>query len=491
MEHKLKNNHTILLLVLLLLTGFQSLSQSLSTIAISGKAYNENYKKRNFYTSDYDSLISKSEAFSGLAKVEKINKKAQSPPYYSYSKTEFWPKGSWGRNYEDNSDLSECNPGDLSGEGKAESQNDNYSFFKGNLACHPSIRDASFFLQGHIHIYLSGHQYQSEQNETKIRQGIDYLLAEQVKDKKSAGGYVFWKKRASPKSLDMSENIADDYETSHALAVLSEYYLSKFNYKREEVFAAIEQSEKFMLTRVSWDNTNRKLIHVNNNTRGLGIWGLSLAYKVTKNEKTLHLIQDISRLIITSQSADGQWRTGGDEFTENMIGNGINVTYQHDQKVFYHFMVLRGLVEAFSVFQDNTPIKKDIYESINKAVNHVIETRVFIDAPFIPESDPTFNNLLNKEFRLRYYYKDDKEGLVCPWSVYRDEIEKYMETLSKLSYYSKSSPYYTEQDHLHIKNLTNRMAKGLKSTNQNFIKAIPLYTNYMNAIENNLKILTW
>ena len=289
----------------------------------------------------------------------------------------------------------------------------------------------------------------------------------------------------------MSENIADDYETSHALAVLSEYYLSKFNYKREEVFAAIALSEKFMLKRVSWDNSNRKLIHVNNNTRGLGIWGLSLAYKVTKNEKTLHLIQDISRLIIKSQSTDGQWRTGGDEFTENMIGNGINVTYQHDQKVFYHFMVLRGLVEAFSIFQDNNTIKKDIYESINKAVNHVIETRVFIDAPFIPASDPAFNNLLNKEFRLRYYYKDDKEGLVCPWSVYRDEIEKYMETLSKLSYYSKSSPYYTEQDHLYIKNLTNRMAKGLKSTNQNFIKAIPLYTNYMNAIENNLKILTW
>jgi hypothetical protein len=93
----------------------------------------------------------------------------QSTPYYSYSKTEFWPKGAWGRNYEDSPDLSECNPGDVSGEGKVQS-NGNYTFFKSDLACYPAIRDASFFLQGHIHMYLTG--YNSTRNKIKISMGV-------------------------------------------------------------------------------------------------------------------------------------------------------------------------------------------------------------------------------------------------------------------------------------------------------------------------------
>ena len=488
MKHIIKSNKFIFLTLSILLSVSTCFTQSLQSVPISGKAFNENYTTRIFNTTDFDSLISKSEAFSGLAKVEKINIGAQSPPYYSYSKTEFWPKGAWGRNYEDSPDLSECNPGDVSGEGKVQS-NGKYTFFKSDLACYPAIRDASFFIQGHIHMYLTG--YNSTRNETKMKDGIDYLLNEQIKKGKNAGGNIWWLKRKNPSSLDMSKNKCDDYETSHALAVLSEYYLSNYNYRRTEVLAAIELSVKFMTTRVSYDNSKRKLLHVNNNTRGLALWSLSLAYKATKNGKILNLVKEITRLLIKDQSTDGQWRTGGKEEPADISGNGIKVVLQHDQKIFYHFMALRGLVETFSILADNDPDKKAVYEAINKALNHVIEARVFYDAPFIPETDPANRNLLNKEFRLRYYYKDDEGLSLCAWSVYRDEIEKYIETLAKLSYYSKSSIYYSEEDHIYIKNLTNRMAKGLKSTNQNFIKAIPMYSNYMNAIDNNLKILTW
>ena len=121
----------------------------------------------------------------------------------------------------------------------------------------------------------------------------------------------------------------------------------------------------------------------------------------------------------------------------------------------------------------------------------MINCRILVNAPFLPESDPNCHHLLNNEFRLLYYYKADNEPEISNWTVYRDEIEKYIETLVKLTYYSKNSIFYSEQDHLYIKNLTNRMAKGLKGTNQNYIKALPMYVTYMKAINTNTSILAW
>ena len=464
-------------------------SQTKNTIPISGKAYNHKYTDRTFTDSDFDTLIKLSEAFSGLPKVSSFNVGATSPPFYNYSTTEKWPAGAWGRGYEDNPDISEC--GGSQGEGKVKSNGDS-KFYKTKYGCHPLNRDASFFLQGHIHIYLSG--YTSALNEQKIKDGVDFLLNEQIKKGKNKGGYIFWFYRLNKTSVEMekhSVNNVDDYVASHVLAVLSEYYLSKFEYKRAEVLAAINLSVKFLQDRVSWDNTKRNLLHVNNNTRGLALWALSLSYKITKNLETYQLIKKIANLEVIEQSPDGQWRTGGIEEPADISGTGKIVVLQHDQKIFYHFMALRGLVEMFSIMPDTDEYKVTIYESINKALNHVINCRILVNAPFLPESDPNCHHLLNNEFRLLYYYKADNEPEISNWTVYRDEIEKYIETLVKLTYYSKNSIFYSEQDHLYIKNLTNRMAKGLKGTNQNYIKALPMYVTYMKAINTNTSILAW
>ncbi len=464
-------------------------SQTKNTIPVSSKAYNEKYIDRIFPTSEFDSLIKLSEQFSGLPKVSSFLIGAVKPPFYTYSSTENWPAGAWGRGFENNPDISECEGS--KGEGSAKSNGDS-EFYKNSRACHPLYRDVSFFLHGHLHIYLAG--FKSERNDQKIKDAIDYLLEEQIAKGKNKGGYIFWLKRVNETSVDMSKrslNKASDYEVSYVISALSEYYLSKYAYKREEVLEAINLCVSFLNTRVSWDNKDRNLFHVNNNTRGLAVWGLSIAYKITKDSKTFELIKNIANYLIVDQSPDGQWRTGGDEEPADISNTGKYVVLQHDQKIFYHFMALRGLVEMFSILPDTDLYKVKVYESINKAINHVIECRTILDVPFIDESDPNCHHLLNPEFRLRYYYKADNEPEISNWTVYRDEIEKYIETLAKLSYYSKNSIFYSEQDHLYIKNLTNRIAKGLKGTNQNYIKALPMYVNYMNAINTNTAILSW
>lgn len=451
------------------------------TIPISGAAYDASYTTKSFTTSDYDALMGLSQAYSGLPKVSSIVVNATAWPYYAYSSTVSWSEGSWGRGYEDA----------VSSEGGNYLADRDYEWYNSFSDSHPLIRDASVFVRGHIYMYLNG--YTTNENLQKIKDGIDFLLAEQSGNdtwtvwsgglphqRNNLGGYKWYLERQSQYNIaSSSANKFSDYETSNALAALSEYYLSEINYRRTEVLSAINLASQFLITQVDFDDNQGWLLQVNSNTRGLAAWGLSLAYRATRDCEMFNKALSIAAQLYSAIGTDGQWHTGGTEIS-NINDVGPDEVIYHDEKIFYHFMALRGLVEVFSILPDNHTQKRIVNEAINKAVNHVINYRTF-----------PVNNTFESE--LKYLYSDISGTVFCQWRDYMAEIEKYVETLSKLTYYAKNSIYYSTQDFENLKNLTNRVAKKLVSTDHNYLYPIAAYSRYMDAINgtNIQPVLGW
>jgi hypothetical protein len=282
--------------------------------------------------------------FSGLSKISGI-----SPiyPHVSFSSTDNWPSGSWGRGYQTEQGMT---PTD---------------FFAISRACHPMMRRAAEFSMGHLHLYLYGHN--TGNSLTKIKQGIDYILSEQIQTGGDAGGFIHWLERAGQFDIDMSMNYAEGYETSYAIQALSEYYLSGINYRRPEVFAAIILGSTY-LKNYNWWTTN-------SNLKGLGVWALSEAYKVTNDCGTYTKITQLANDLVslqadTNDDYDGMWHTGGED------EQGADYIY-HDTKIGYHMMTTRGLIEAFNVIpSQDEGLKNDVCNAIKRSVNHVINYRL-------------------------------------------------------------------------------------------------------------------
>lgn len=439
-------NYLIQCIVYLVLT-FSGLSQKTVIANLPSGAYNDIL----FTDAQKKNSESLSEEFSGLAKIEYIK---DTYPYAYLSTSDFWPVGSWGRGYHTIQTIENFyNPiGDT----------------KMYYGSHPLARDASIFIRGHLNLYLSGFQ---EGNSLELsKKGIDYLLTQIYTKGDDRGAFDWWYTRENQTSINMDipTNKASDYETAYALVALSEFYLSKIDYRRAEVLNAIQMSSDYLINR-DWKLTN-------NNVRGLGAWALSTAYKATHDCSSLIKAKQICELLIkevdrTSGDLNGTWQTGGEDHLEG-YGN-VN----HDSKIFYHIMILRGLVETFDIATNkDRSFKKDLLETIKMATNHIIKHRLF------NESD---------SYQLKYAFKT-VEGKIVPWGEYNEmELEKYIETFSKLAYYASRSESFNDQERRNLKNLLNKISMGISSENKWHISGIGYYSNYIKAINEKKDVFEW
>ncbi len=396
--------------------------------------------------------------FRGLNKIAGIF-----PDHVTYS-TITWPSGAWGRGYQ-------TWPG----------WTDSIFWSNGGVfqGCHPLTRDVSAFLRGHLYLYLSG---RTTQNEQTIKDGIDYLLSEQVHSGtiSSIGGFKFWYKRASQTNPnDDASNTTHPYETAYALVALSEYYNSNINYRDADVLFAINLATT-NLANINWSGPGNN----NSNIRALGLWGLCASYKATKNCNTLSEIKELTTWLIEQQNHDpahieknGVWFFGGDE------DGGTSCPMDHDTRIPYHFFMIRGLVEAFSIIPDQDEgYKWDVVNSLKMAINHVINYR------FV--SNSTTNPYLK-----RYYIDQCTNPAPNTPSSYLDEVECWIDALSKLRYYARSSTFFTLQERVNIKKLHNKLASGLAlgadEDRKWHLCAIGSYMAYNKAITQNTTILDW
>lgn len=401
--------------------------------------------KKEFSKEQILELEKLSDDFSGLPKIESVS--AENPDG-KLSETEKWPEGSWGRGYQTWPKV------------KFYPQNAYGNFW----SCHPMIRDVACFIRGHIFLYLNDKTLSTSERLAKA--GMDYLLDQQIKTGKNKGSYIWYLKRAGQEDLNMEPpvNGVQPYETAYALVALSEFYQSGIDYRRDEILAAVNLSTANLL-KIKWAKDPSV---GNTNLKALGIWSLSASYHATKDQKTYDQIMAITDILITTQNIDttdenGLWLTGGREMID---GHEIH----HDTKVYYHLMNIRGLVESFAIIPDTeTDLKWKLADGIKRGINHVITQRL------------DQNNRQN--YKLRYGCKTTSKEKLPDWFSHDlVDLDKVIETLVKLSYYSKNSAFFTAEEHASLNNLTYQVCLGLNEKEVWYFSSISYYIYYMGLV---------
>ncbi len=431
---------------LLLIGQSESLSAQTTIVPFSNTVNGVTDNSYRFFTvPQMENFEDLSFAYKGLSKVT-----GATSTDYTYSTTAFWPQGAWGRGYADGLSASEF-----------------MTFNDGYPSAHPLIRDCHDFFTAHLYDYLSG--INTAENLTQIKHGVDYLLANIT----ASGEYIYWEKRSLLNNMDLHSNTPDDYETSYGLHALCEYQLSGIDYRRSEVWDAIVDGEIYLRDNADW------IVNTNNNVRGLGLWALANIYRVTRNCETLERIMSIANTVYLEQDSDGQWRTGGQESHEY---GGIWYAMFHDQKIFYHFMILRGLAEAFSVMPQGMAATLTV-EALKKGLNHLIQQRTY----------PGRNGFLYL-WDLREFPPSRNIVYVTSSGYYNyihDDPSKTMDALIRVYYLSKGSYYFTETERTSLKNLVNMTAKWIDPSNKTCYHSAAIYRHHMEETSLAKRVLNW
>lgn len=402
------------------------------------------YQYPEYTVDQLHTLENLSAGFMGLPKIDRVSAKS---PDGHLSEWDRWPQGAWGRGYQTHA-------------GVVFYPKNVYGYY---WAAHPLMRDVSLFLRGHIQLAQSGAG--SDSTQQYIAWGIDYILSEQVLKGNDRGGFIFWKQRARKNSMRMNPpvNKVHAYETACALAALNEYYLAGYLYHRSEVLLAIQRAEDNLVRMKDKDDQID-----NSNMKGLVLWALSGAYKITGNNAALKKIKSLSEILLNDQtleadSLSSHWETGGSE------GDDALALY-HDTKIYYHFLILRGLAESAVVVRAADPhLALEITHTVKRGINHVLRHRIDLRDP--------------SNYKLRYGYLTTKNEPLPDWFVYdASAIDIVMETLSKITWYAQTNPNYSESEKSILLKLSLKIAAGLNPDEKWHLCSIGYYLNFIECM---------
>lgn len=436
----------------------------------------------NIDISYFVDFIDSSEAHQGESKIVSFN-----PIYQTIvvDNNNRWPQGTWLRGYYDRGDFWKLSQNSVNCTHNT----------AGWVGCHPLVRVNDKMIRAHIHTnrrYPNSFSY--NQNIQKIIDGIDYMIDSQQNtplDPVEHGGFTWWNFRPDflvpNTNEDRNQNFTHAYETSHALRAMSEAYMYFQNYninyyRMTDLYDAIVKAADNLYEKNP--NDNQACDFDNNNFRGLGVWALAGAYKVTKNVKYFNGARDICNIIMQQQNtsgglADGMWLTGGTHDEDDGCGN----TIYHDTRIYYHSMILRGLVEMMDITPNNSQYsswKITLISQIKKAVNHMINYRVsFYDNP--PHS---------YQGQLRSTWLATNGGTTCAkWAYYY--YEEVLETIAMLTLYSNYQAYFSCDERKSLRNLLLVLGVGSHSNYSGYLENFvqyAYYADYLYAFDHNQRI---
>jgi hypothetical protein len=396
------------------------------------------------------------------------------------STSEKWEPGTWGQGY-----FTDMSPADFL----------NKTVDGKYWGCHPLIRHTGLMVRGHIH---ARHLFPELNNLQAIKDGVDYLLAQQH----SSGKFLFWKYRKDQNDTSYDSTVptgADDgeeeFETSQALRALSEAYLY-FNsigapYRNAELYTAITESADWLSSlHESWASWQ-----LNSNLPALALWALSAAYKINNDCQYKLAVINICNKITSSarqvkspapnsttgnvvgQIGDetGMWTWGSPESVT--IGT-VSYMIEHDSKIGYHGIILRGLVEALDVIP-TTEInaRTNLVQTIKLATNHIILHRL--------HTTPQQSFIENFT---------DSAHIIVPVSTNKGG-ESGFEPLALLAYMAQYHSEFSADERTYLKNLLNKVAPNLETTgtvleNIENLNAVAYYADYLNAINTGKRIFS-
>jgi len=206
---------------------------------------------------------------------------------------------------------------------------------------HPLVRDASRRAQG----YMSA--WSLERNpvyEARARAALDWL----VRDQKPDGHFTWWNTPAG------TDNRVDcQYTTAEGGAALAEGYATfgDARYLAASARAAEWEADCDLV----W-NTNYVMF---------AVWHLAKHYRITGEQRWLdEAVFRVVHCALPRQTADGSWKEGADAPPE-LVG--------HNQRIWYHAIILRGLIEVYRVLPADHPVRGRLLQSIEAGVRRAIE----------------------------------------------------------------------------------------------------------------------
>ena len=399
------------------------------------------------------------------------------PPGFSSSR---WHAGSWFRGYYSINDTNTfqytpTNPG-CGGTG-------NPCKYWGS---HPLPRDASRQIRSMIHLH---NRYATDpivnDNINMILNGLDYLMFYQQTD----GSYINWESRPSQNVPNTTEqtvyNTSHVYETAHALATMCDgyMYLKKINYPYSQystLYNSIVKAANNILNKNV--NANTDVDYNNSNYKSFGAWGLAKAYKITNNCYYLVKAREICQNLIDAQTKDGSlcngtWQTGG--------ADGPNNGANHDNAIWYHLIILRGMIETFDLIPPTMgSFKNDLANAIKRGINHVILGR-------ISQSNEDNNYYLGA---LRPWWLASNCG-TYQYAFSHMYWADVVEPIALLAYYANyHTGYFSTSEKTSLQNLLNLISCKIvvattnSPTTLQSLGSLAYYVDYINAINTGQKV---
>jgi hypothetical protein len=225
---------------------------------------------------------------------------------------------------------------------------------------HPLIRQTAHAVMGYIYAYQI---YKNPIQKQKATDGLQWLLDKQIKTGSNVGAFTYYCSLI-PNPTIWNGTPASDYETSLAGKALIYGY-------EEFKDARYLNSAKLAM---EWDINQGG--SWNHNTNMLVTEFLSEYYRTTKYQPAL------DRAIIISKNTIAKQNTAG----------YFDDIYNHNQIAYYHQMITRALIQAYSIMPDTHPDKPLIKKGMYKAINYIGSHQNADGSMWLTPTDPTPNN---------------------------------------------------------------------------------------------------
>ena len=208
---------------------------------------------------------------------------------------------------------------------------------------HPLLRDSSRRAIGYMRAasVLGEGLY-----DRRAREALDYLVTEQHSD----GHFTWWNSPAG------SDNRFDtQYVTGTVASALADGYA---RYRDERYLRASEAAARWEANaEIGW----------NTNYVAFAMWHLAKHYGLSGDTQWLDAAAEkYHRAILPRQGEDGSFGEGAG-VPPDLIG--------HNKRVWYHGIILRGLVELYRVMPPDHPTRDALHESIEKAVARTLASQ--------------------------------------------------------------------------------------------------------------------
>jgi Secretion system C-terminal sorting domain len=380
------------------------------------------------------------------------------------------------------------------------------------LSNHPLIRQTSEIGRAYMHL---SRQFNDTIYFNRMKWATQYLTNAQNPD----GGFIWWYHRPTQSTTNTNSNgnsinnPSNAYEAAHGLITLANnywYLRSIGDSLANSVYDDIEHGATKYLTEMYSNVTMEAGFDGGGaiNYKGFAIWALAEAYKVTANKKyLLRAIELFNTELVPHQNKTsgsihfGTW-TGVSDYVKYTNGSSTTISVQREALIWYHFIILRGLVETLTAMHELSSsslattnisaVKDSLYLAIERGVNHVINHR------FAANNQMTIYPSRLISGNLQYY---DFGGSIytMPSGVTEYVVpDAGITTIGMLTYHALYDSHYSSTDVNRLINLLNRAIRGeypgtgnaawyLTNRPSWYFTNYATYTDYIKTIRNKLQ----